>query len=132
MFCDEGWKSFLQEAAVEISFAGDDEHYPAQQIVDGTIINAVTGNHLIGDVGNRRDLGWDRKTGIFEPLPGAENVVDPPVLTVVFEEADAEFDDLIAIEVRGGGFHIHDSGDDLGPLSGAWYSACGSRRQVTR
>jgi hypothetical protein len=47
----------------------------------------VTGDHLICDSGNVRDLRWDRKAGIFEPLPGAENFVDPPGLTAIFEEA---------------------------------------------
>jgi hypothetical protein len=39
----------------------------------------------------------DGKAEIFEPLPGAEHFVNPPVLTVIFEEADADFDDLVAI-----------------------------------
>jgi hypothetical protein len=56
MFRGEGWKSFLQEAAVEISVVGDDEHHPAQQIVDGTFVDAVTGHHFIGNAGNFRDL----------------------------------------------------------------------------
>ena len=50
----------------------------------------MTGDHLIGNAGNTRDLGWDRKAGIFEPLPGAEDFVDLSVLTVILEEADAE------------------------------------------
>ena len=50
----------------------------------------MTGDHLIGNAGNARDLGWDRKAGIFEPLPGAEDFVDLSVLTVILEEADAE------------------------------------------
>jgi hypothetical protein len=39
-------------------------------------------------------------------------------LTVIFEEADAEFDDLVAIGVRAGGFHIHDGGDELWTVIG--------------
>jgi hypothetical protein len=27
---------------------GDDEHYPAQQIADGSIVYSVTGDQLIG------------------------------------------------------------------------------------
>ena len=73
----------------------------------------MTGDHLIGNAGNVRDLRRDRRAGIFEPLRGAEDSVDPLALTVVFEEADAEFDDLVAIGVGAGGFHIHDSGDEL-------------------
>ncbi len=96
MFRGEGRKSLFQEAAVEIRVVGDDEQYPAQQIVDGSIVNAMTGDHLICDAGNVRNLRRDRETGIFEPLPGAENFVDPPSLTVIFEAADAEFDDLVA------------------------------------
>jgi len=41
-------KPFFQEAAVGRGVVGDDEHYPAYQIVDGSMINAVTGDHLIG------------------------------------------------------------------------------------
>ena len=78
----------------------------------------MTGDHLIGDAGDPRDLRRDRKTGIFEPLPRAENFVDPPVLTVIFEEADAEFDDPVAIGVGAGGFHIHDGGDELWSVIG--------------
>ena len=118
MFCGEGGKPFLQEAAIEIRIVGDDEHDPAEQIVDGVIVNAVTGDHLIGNAGNFRDLRWDRKAGIFEPLPGTENFVDPPALTLIFEEADAEFDNPIAIGVGAGGFHIHDGGDELWTVIG--------------
>jgi hypothetical protein len=80
---------FLQEAAVEIRMMGDHEHHPAQQIVDGSIVDAVTGDHLIGDAGNGRDVRRDGKAGIFEPLPGAQDSVDPPALPVIFEEAEA-------------------------------------------
>ena len=90
MFCGEGGKPFLQEAAVEIRIVGDDEHYPAKQIVDSGIVNAMTGNHLIGDAGNACDLRRDRNVRIFQPLPGAEDFVDLSVLTVILEEADAE------------------------------------------
>jgi len=30
------------------------------QIADGSIVDAVTRNHLIGNAGDLRDLGWDR------------------------------------------------------------------------
>jgi|SRR5271163_477172 len=113
MFRGEGGKASFEEAAVEIGMMGDDEHYPAKQIVDGAFVNPVIGDHLIGDAGNGRDLRRDGKAGIFEPLPGAENLVDPTVLTVVFEEADSEFDDLVAIRIGAGGLDIHDSGDEL-------------------
>jgi AAA ATPase domain len=73
----------------------------------------LTGDHLIGNAGNVRDLGRDREAGIFEPLPSAEDFVNPPILTVIFEEADPEFDDLVAIGVGAGGFDIHDGGDEL-------------------
>ena len=105
MFRREDGEPFLQEAAIEIRVMGNDEHCPVQQIVDGTIVNAATGDHLIGDAGNVRDLRRDQKTGIFEPLPGAENFIDPPALTVIFEQADAEFDDLVAIRVGASGLH---------------------------
>ena len=39
--------SFLQEAAVEIRIVGDDEDDPAQQIIDGAIVDALTGDHLV-------------------------------------------------------------------------------------
>jgi energy-coupling factor transporter ATP-binding protein EcfA2 len=44
---------------------------------------------------------------------GAKDFVDPPGLTVIFEEADPEFDDLVAIGVDAGGFHIHNAGNEL-------------------
>ena len=62
--------------------------------------------------------GGIEKPGIFEPFPGVENFVDPPGLTVIFEKADPEFDDLVTIRIRAGGFHIHDSGDQLGTVIG--------------
>src|SRR4029077_20988831 len=112
MFRGEGGEPSLQEAAVERGVVGDDEHYRAEQIVHGPIIYALTSDHLIGNAGNVRDFWWDRKAGIFEPLPGAENFVDPPVLTVIFEEADAKLDDLVALGIGAGGFHIHHGGDE--------------------
>jgi hypothetical protein len=39
---------------------GDDEHDPAQQIVDSAIINGVTGDHLIGNAGNERSRRFSR------------------------------------------------------------------------
>jgi hypothetical protein len=89
MFCGEGRKSFLQEAAVEIRMMGDDEDDPAKQIIDGAFVNPVTGDHLIGNAGDFRYLRRDRKTEIFEPLPGAKNLVNPPLLAVIFKHADA-------------------------------------------
>ena len=62
---------FEPEAAIEIRVVRDDEHDPAQHIIDGAVINAVTGDHLIVDAGNGHDLRWDGRAGIFEPLPGA-------------------------------------------------------------
>jgi hypothetical protein len=109
------WEPFFEEAAVERGVVGDDEHYPAQQIVDGSIVNAVTGDQMIGNAGNGRDFRQNGKARIFGPLPGGENFVDPPALTVVFEEADAELDDLVAIGVGAGGLDIHD-----GRLLGLW------------
>ena len=53
------------------------------------------------------------KTGIFEPLPGTQNSIDPPALPVVLEGADAQFDDLVAVGIGPGGFYIHDGGDEL-------------------
>src|SRR5689334_16710948 len=113
MFFSKGRKPFLQKVAVEIRMMGYDQHHPAQQIIDGTVIDAVPGDHLIGDAGNPGDLRREGSAGIFEPFPRAENFVDPPGLTLIFEEADAEFADLVAIGIGGGGFHIHDSGDEL-------------------
>jgi hypothetical protein len=82
MFCREDPNPFLPEAAVELCMVGDDEHDPTQKIIDGVFVDAVTGDHQIGNAGNFRDLGWDGKAGIVEPLPRAENFVDPPGLTV--------------------------------------------------
>jgi hypothetical protein len=78
----------------------------------------VPSDHLVGNPGNIRDLRRDRKNGIFKPLPGADNLVDPPVLTVIFEEADAEFDDLVAIGVDAGGFYSTTAATSFGLLSG--------------
>jgi hypothetical protein len=47
----------------------------------------------------------------------------PPALTVILEEADAEFDDLVTIGVGARGFDIYDGGETFGPSSGGWYSA---------
>src|SRR5215471_11942847 len=113
MFGGEGGKSPLQEAAIEIGVVGDNEHYPVEQIVDSVIVDVLTGDHLVGNAGNLDDLGWDRKTRIFEPLPAAQNFVNPPALPVVLEGADAQFDDLVAIGIGPRGFDIHDSGDEL-------------------
>ena len=89
---------------------GDDQHDSAQQIVDGSIVDSVTSDHLIGDAGNGRDLRRDRNAGIFKPLPGAENFVDPPILPTIFEEAEGEFDDLVTIGSSAGRLDIHDGG----------------------
>lgn len=65
MFISEGGKPFLQEASIEIRVVGDDEDDPIEQIVDGAIVDAMTGDHLIGNTGDLRDLRWDGKAGIF-------------------------------------------------------------------
>jgi hypothetical protein len=92
----------------------------------------MTGDHLIGNAGNVRDLRRNRKAGIFEPLPGAENLVDPPALTVILEEADAEFDDLVEIGVGARSFDIYDGGDEFGNVVWWVISAWASSRLVTR
>jgi hypothetical protein len=79
MFGGERGKPSLQEAAIKIRVVGYDKHHSAQQIVDDSVVDAMTGDHLIGNAGDLRDLGGDGKAGIFEPLPGAENSVDRPV-----------------------------------------------------
>jgi hypothetical protein len=56
MFRSKGGQSFFQEGAVEIRIVGDDEHYPPRHIVDGAIVDAMTGDHLIGNAGDLRDL----------------------------------------------------------------------------
>jgi hypothetical protein len=82
------------------------------------MINAVTRDHLIGNAGNVRDFWWNREAGIFEPLPGAENFVDPPILTVIFEEADAEFDDSVTIGIGPGRSTSTTAATSFGLLSG--------------
>jgi hypothetical protein len=42
---------------------GDDEHRLDQQIVDGEIVDAQTGDHLIGNAGDLCDLRRDRNPG---------------------------------------------------------------------
>jgi hypothetical protein len=69
MFSGEHGKPFLREAAIEIGVVRDDEHYPVEQIVDGAVINAVTGDHLIGDARNLRYPRRDRKSGIWRTTP---------------------------------------------------------------
>jgi hypothetical protein len=64
------------------------------------------------------------------PIPGTEDFVNPPGLTVVFEEADADFDDLVAIGIRAGGLDIHDSGDEL--VTAIGWVVFGLRLQPTR
>jgi hypothetical protein len=56
----------------------NDEYHPVQQIVDGAIVNALAGDHRIGNAGDLRDFRRDRKARMFEPFPGAEDFVDPP------------------------------------------------------
>ena len=131
MFRGKNRKPLLKEAAIEICIVGDYEDYSIEQIVDGTFVNVVTGYHLIGNAGNFGDFRRDRNAGIFEPLPGAENFVDPPGLTVIFEEADPEFYDLVTVGADASGFYIHDGGDELWPVIG-WMVFCGPRRLVTR
>ena len=118
MFGGKGGKSSLQEAAIEIGVVGDNEHYLVEQMVDGVIVDASTGDHLVCNAGDLDDLGWDRKTRIFEPLPAAQNSIDPPALTFIFEEADSKFDDLVAIGVGGGGLDIDHGGDELWNIVG--------------
>jgi len=48
MFRGEDRNPFLQEAAIEIRVVGDDQDNPVEQIVDGSVVKAVTGDHLIG------------------------------------------------------------------------------------
>ena len=63
MFRGEGGKPSLQVAAVERGVVGDDEYDPLEQIVDGGIVNALTGDHLIGDPGQGRDFRGIEKPG---------------------------------------------------------------------
>ena len=102
MFRSKGGKPFFQEAAVERSVVGDDEHDLLQQIVDGLIVDPLTGDHLIGNAGDVRDLRRDRAAGIFEPLPGAKDFVDPSGQTIIFEQANVKLDDLVVVGVGGG------------------------------
>ena len=67
MFRDERGKPFLKEAAIEIRVVGDDEHYPAYQIVDGSMINAVTRDHLIGNAGFSHEPGGKSVPGDEQP-----------------------------------------------------------------
>jgi hypothetical protein len=113
MFRGKDGNPALQESAVEVGVVGDYKHYPVEQITDGGIVDTLVGGHLIGNPGHVGDLRSDRKAGIFEPLPGAENFVDLPVLTVIFEVADAQLDDLVAIGIGAGGFDIYDGGDEF-------------------
>ena len=78
----------------------------------------MTGDHLIGNAGNVGDLRRDRKAGVFEPLPVAENFVDPPVLPIIFEEADGKLDDLVATRIGAGSLDIHDGGDEFWRIVG--------------
>jgi hypothetical protein len=48
---------------------GTDEYHPVEPIVDGMIVDAATGDHFIGNAGDIRDLGRDRKPRIFKPFP---------------------------------------------------------------
>jgi hypothetical protein len=44
--------------------------------------------------------------------------IDPPGLTVIFEEADAKLDDFVAIGIDAGGLDIHDGSDELWAVIG--------------
>jgi hypothetical protein len=78
-------EAVLQKRAIEGSVVGNHEHHLTQQIVDCGIIDAVPGHHLVRDAGQVRDFGWNRKPGVFEPLPGADHLVDPSVMPAVLE-----------------------------------------------
>jgi hypothetical protein len=62
--------------------------------------------------------GLNRNRLSETPKFAAENSVDPPVLTVIFEQADAEFDDLVALGIDAGRLDIHDGGDELWAVIG--------------
>ena len=132
MFRGESSKSFLQEATGEIRIMRDDEDNPVEQIVDGSIVDAVTGDHLIGNAGDLRDLGRDARARIFQPFPGAENFIDPPALTVIFNRQMPSS----MILSRSGSVPVVSTSTtaatSFGWLSGGWYSAFGSSRLVTR
>jgi hypothetical protein len=105
---------------------------PAKQIIDSLFVDPMAGDHLIGDAGDLRDLRWDRKAGVFQPLPGAENLIDAPVVPTVLEEADAELDNLVLIGIGAVVSTSTTAATSFGVLSGRWYSACGSSRVMTR
>src|SRR6201987_3416492 len=48
----EGRESFFDKAAIEGSMMSDDEHDLTEQIVYSTIVNALAGDHFIGDPGD--------------------------------------------------------------------------------
>src|SRR5262249_12042600 len=98
-------------------------------IIHGAIVNAATGDHLTRNAGNLRDLGRNRKTRIFEPLPASENLVDPPALAVVFEQANAQLDDFVTRGIRAGGFDIYYGGYKLRNVIG--WVVFGQRLQST-
>jgi hypothetical protein len=113
VFGDEGRKPFFQERAIEGRVVGNHVHGLTHQIVDSGIINAVTGHHLVRVAGQVRNFGWNRKSGVFEPLPGAEHLVYPPVMPAVLERANAQLDDLISIRIGASRLDIDDGGDEL-------------------
>src|SRR6516164_1058262 len=76
IFLGEGRKPFLYEPAVERGVVSDQKHNPLQQIVDGLIVDALTGDHLIDDARDVRDLSRNREAGVLEPFPGAKDFVD--------------------------------------------------------
>jgi hypothetical protein len=61
MFRRESGKPFFQEATIEIRVVGDDEDNPVEQIVDGSVVDAVTGDHLIGNAADLCDFRRDRR-----------------------------------------------------------------------
>ena len=65
-----------------------DEHHPVEQIVDSVIVDAATGDHRIANAGDLRDLGWDLNARICAPIPGAENLIDPPALPFILNVCD--------------------------------------------
>jgi hypothetical protein len=114
----EGRESFFDKAAIEGSMMSDDEDDPPKQIIYGTIVNALAGDHFIGDPGDFRDLRRDRKAGIFEPLPGTKYLIDPSLMRLYSNRLMPSSIILVALRIGACRLDIDDGRDEFWGIVG--------------
>ena len=75
--------------AISSAFKCDTQTFtPAPASIGIPVLRRDPGDHRIANAGDLCDLGWDRTARIFAPIPGAENLVDPPALPFILNVCD--------------------------------------------